>query len=116
MKKASVLLLCLAVYVGFAACKRTLLPDNASQWLEKFEAIGKESVEVAKKAKSLDRTNQAAVDAHNKAGMEFQDRLNTLLEEGKKIGDALPGPLQKIFTDKITSLTEKINAQKESLQ
>ena len=115
MKKASVLILCLAVCVGFAACKK-MLPDNASQWLEKFESIGKESVEVAKKAKSLDRTNQAAVEAHNKAGLEFQDRLNNLLEEGKKIGDALPGPLQKIFTEKINSITEKINAQKESIQ
>ena len=116
MKKALVFILCLSVFIGVSACKKAMMPDNATQWLEKFEAIGKESVEVAKKAKVLDRADQAAVEAHNKAGIEFQERLNGLLEEGKKIGDSLPAPLQKVFTEKITGITEAIEAQKAALQ
>jgi NTP pyrophosphatase (non-canonical NTP hydrolase) len=95
MNKLVVLIMCLSVVIGAASCKRTLLPDNAAQLIEKIEALSKES------AGSSDK-----IDVNSQ-----KEKLGDLLAESKKIGDALPGPLRKIFMDKIQSLTEKINTK-----
>lgn len=95
MKKALVFLLCISVFVGMASCSRSLLPDNAAKFLEKFEEVGKMAV---------DKSNPGAIEAQ-------KAKISELLAEGKKISDALPAPVQKIFMDQVNKLAEKVKAQ-----
>jgi len=95
MNKLVVFIICLSVVIGASSCNRALLPDNAAQLIEKIEALSKES------AGSSDK-----IDVNSR-----KEKLGELLAESKKISEALPGPLQKIFIDKINSLTEKINVK-----
>ena len=95
MKKALVLVLCLSFFVGFTVCSKSLLPDNAAQFIEKFEALGKQAV---------DKSDPGALEAQ-------KAKISELVEEGKKISESLPAPVQKIFMEQVNKIAEQVKMQ-----
>ena len=95
MKKALVLILCLSFFVGFTVCSKSLLPDNAAQFIEKFEALGKQAV---------DKSNPQAIEAQ-------KAKIGELVEEGKKLSESLPEPVRKIFMEQVNKIAEQVKVQ-----
>jgi hypothetical protein len=116
MKNTWVFVLCLLVAGAFAACGRGELPQEAKDWLKGYEAAGNESVEIAKKAKAIDTSDAAAVQAHNEAGVAFTQRMQSMMEQGEKIGNSLNDAQKKAFLKETDKIKERIQAERSTIR
>lgn len=116
MRKASFLILCLFLAAIIAGCGQSDLPQNARDWLKEYEEMGNKSVDIARRAKELDLKDAAAVKAHNEAGQAFIDEMQTIMDDGQKIGDSLSPKLKKSFYDEVDKIKTRIEDEREKIK
>lgn len=91
------------------------LPQNAKEWLKKYEAIGNESIAAAKSVKDYQRKTGISKAMDPKTDLDIREKLGRLMETKGEAIKSLNPEQQKVFADEFEKITDGIQFQISAL-